>query len=108
MEEGVAQGCPLSPLFASFMVASLLEPIDALLCAQVADQLALDNPSDDKYGSITHLLSYVNNISTCIYLPNLEFFCNTLKTNNAVLCCFVNTTAMTCPHFLSSLPPIPN
>ncbi len=33
MEEGVTQGCPLSPLFASFMVACLLEPIDALLHA---------------------------------------------------------------------------
>jgi hypothetical protein len=27
MEEGASQGCPLSPLFASFVVARLLEPI---------------------------------------------------------------------------------
>jgi hypothetical protein len=34
MEEGVVtQGCPLSPLFASFLVARLLEPINALLHA---------------------------------------------------------------------------
>ena len=33
MEEGVTQGCPLSPLFASFVVARLLEPINALLRA---------------------------------------------------------------------------
>jgi hypothetical protein len=85
-------GCPLSPLFASFVVARLLEPINALLCAQAAERLALCNPGNDNYGGITHLLSYVNNISTCIYLPDLKFFCNTLKTNGAALGCIVNTT----------------
>jgi hypothetical protein len=52
----------------------------------------LGNPSDDEYGGITHLLSYVDNISTCIYLPDLEFFCNTLKTNGAALGCLINTS----------------
>jgi hypothetical protein len=92
MEEGVTQGCPLSPLFASFMVTCLLEPINALLRTLAAEQLASGEPSDDKYGGITHLLSYVNDISTCIYLLDLKFFCNTLKTNGADLGCFVSTT----------------
>jgi hypothetical protein len=52
----------------------------------------LGDPGDDDYGSITHLLSYVDNISTYIYLPDLEFFCNTLKTNGAALGCLVSTT----------------
>jgi hypothetical protein len=92
MQEGVTQGCPLSPLFASFLVARLLEPINALLHARAAEQLASGDPGNDKYGGITHLISYVDNISTFIYLPNLEFFCNTLKTNGTALDCFVNTT----------------
>ncbi len=115
IEEGVTQGYPLSPIFASFLVACLLEPIDALLCAQAVEQLASGNPGDDKYGGITHLLSYVNGISTCIYLPDLEFFCNTLKTNGADLGCFLNmtktmilTSCNVTSHFLSSPPPIPN
>jgi hypothetical protein len=37
MKEGVSQGCPLSPLFASFVVARLLEPIDKLLCQCASD-----------------------------------------------------------------------
>jgi hypothetical protein len=36
MKEGVSQGCPLSPLFASFVVARLLEPIDSLLRERAA------------------------------------------------------------------------
>jgi hypothetical protein len=88
----VTQGCRLSPLFAPFVVACLLEPIDALLRARAAEQLASVDPGNDEYGGITHLLSYVNNIPTCIYLPDLNIFCNTLKTNGAALCCFVNTT----------------
>ncbi len=92
MEEGVTQGCPLSQLFASFVVACLLEPIDTLLRAQAVEQVASGDPGNDKYGNITHLLSYVDNISTCIYLPDLKFFCNTLKTNGAALGCVVNTT----------------
>jgi hypothetical protein len=109
MEEGVTQGCPLSPLFASFVVACLLEPINALLRAQAAEQLALGNPGNDNYGGITHLLSYVDNISTCIYFPNLKFFCNTLKTNGTALGCFVNTTKariLTSCNGTSPLPPI--
>jgi hypothetical protein len=37
MEEGVTQGCPLSPPFASFVMVRLLEPIDALLRAQAKE-----------------------------------------------------------------------
>jgi hypothetical protein len=117
MEEGVTQGCPLSPLFASFVVAHLLEPINTLLRARATKRLALapGDPGNDDYCGITHLLSYVGHIYTCVYLPDLKLYCNTLKTNSADLGCLVITTktvssppAMTRPQFLSSPPPILN
>ena len=37
MKEGVSQGCPLSPLFASFVIARLLKPIDKLLRQRASD-----------------------------------------------------------------------
>jgi hypothetical protein len=64
----------------------------AVLRAQAAERLASGNPGNDDYGGINHLLSYVDDISTCIYLPDLKLFCNTLKTNGAALGCFVNMT----------------
>jgi hypothetical protein len=92
MREGVTQGCPLSPLFASFIGAHLLAPIDKLLRDQAATCLAAGNQGDDSHGGISHLLSYVDDISTCMYLPDLEFFCNTLQLNGTSLGCFVNTS----------------
>ncbi len=86
------QGCPLSPLFASFVVTRLLAPIDALLRERAATRLASGDHGDDGYGGISHLLSYVDDISTCVYLPDLEFLCKTLRSNGASLGCFVNTS----------------
>ena len=79
MKEGVSQGCPLSPLFASFVVARLLEPIHTLLREQTTARLDSGDPGDDGFGGISHLLGYVDDISSCVYLPDLPFLCNTLK-----------------------------
>ena len=85
MKEGVSQGCPLSPLFALFVVARLLEPIDSLLRKQAAARLDSGDPGDDGFGGISRLLGYVDDISSCVYLPDLPFLCNTLKTIGASL-----------------------
>ena len=92
MKEGVSQGCPLSPLFASFVVARLLAPIDKLLRERAASRLASGDTGDDGHGGISHLLSYVDDISTCVYLDDLQFLCETLKSSGASLGCFVNTS----------------
>jgi hypothetical protein len=92
MLEGISQGCPLSPLFAFIVVACLLEPIDKLLRERTAAQHASGDPGNDGYSGISHLLSYVDSISTCVYLPGLAFLCNTLKTHSTSLGCFVNTS----------------
>ena len=47
MEEGTSQGCPLLPLFASFVVVQFLEPIDELLPKRMAEQLATGNKGDE-------------------------------------------------------------
>ena len=90
MREGVSQGCPLSPLFASFVVANLIKPIDSLLRDRAAARLASGDPGDDGFGGISHLLGYVDDISSCVYLPDLPFLCDTLKTNGDKLGCFIN------------------
>ena len=90
MEEGASQGCPLSPLFASFVVARLLAPIDSLLRARAAARLASGDVGDDGYGGISHLLSFVDDISSCVFLPDLEFLCQELNSRGAKIGCFVN------------------
>jgi hypothetical protein len=80
MKEGVSQGCPLLPLFASFDVTRLLQPIDSLLRKRAVVRLASGDPGDNGFGGISHLLGYVDDISSCVFLPDLPFLCNTLKT----------------------------
>ena len=75
------QGCPLSPLFASFVVARLLTPIDKLLRERAALRLASGDPGNDGYGGISHLLWYLDDISTCVYLPDLNFLCEILNSD---------------------------
>jgi hypothetical protein len=107
MKEGVSQGCPLSPLFASFVVARLLEPIGKLLRQRASDRLASSDPGDDGFGGISHLLGYVDDISSCVYLHNLPFLCNTLKTLGASLGCFVNPSKTCILTSCNGTPPLP-
>jgi hypothetical protein len=75
MDEGTSQGCPLSPLFASFVVARLLKPIDKLLRERTGARLATGNKGNDGQGGISHLLSFVDDISSCVYLPDFDLLC---------------------------------
>ncbi len=81
-----------NPSFASFVVARLLAPIDQLLRDRAAARLASGDPGDDTHGGILHLLSYVDDISICVYLPDLEFLCTTLQSHGTSLGCFINTS----------------
>jgi hypothetical protein len=63
MEEGVSQGCPLSPIFASLVVSTLLQPLDIELRERAATRLRNGDPGDDGFGGITHLLGYVDDVS---------------------------------------------
>jgi hypothetical protein len=76
MEEGVSQGCPLSPIFASLVIANLLQPLDIELCKRATTWLLNGNPGNDGFGGITHLLGYVDDVSACILLADLQFLCD--------------------------------
>jgi hypothetical protein len=90
MEEGKSQGCPLSPLFASFVVARLLEPIDKLLREHAGARLATGDKGDDGKGGISHLLSFVDDISSCVYLPDFDLLCEQVRSRGISIGCFVN------------------
>ena len=90
MEEGVSQGCPLSPIFASLVVACLLKPLDKLLRARATHRLKNGNPGDDGAGGITHLLGFVDDVSACVFLADLKFLCDHFNTLGKPLGCFIN------------------
>ena len=85
MEEDVSQGCQLSPIFALLVVANLLQPLDIELRERAATCLQNGDPGDAGFGGITHLLGYIDDISTCVPLVDLQFLCNRFATIGAPL-----------------------
>jgi hypothetical protein len=47
-------------------------------------------PGDDGQGGISHLLSFVDDISSCVYLPDFDFLCEQVRSRGASIGCFVN------------------
>jgi hypothetical protein len=90
VEEAVSQGCPLSPICASRVVANLLQPLDIELRERATTRLKNGDPGDDGFGGITHLPGYVNNVFACIPLVDLQFLCDQFATIGAPLGCFAN------------------
>jgi hypothetical protein len=107
MEEGVSQGCPLSPIFASLVVARLLEPLDVLLKSRASTRLLAGHTGDDDNGGITHLLGYVDNVSACVPLEDLQFLCDNFASIGTPLGCFVNPMKTRILTSTSGLSPIP-
>ena len=111
MEEGVSQGCPLSPICASFVGATLLQPLDIELRERAATRLQNGDPGDDGFGGITHLLGYDDDVSAFIPLADLKFLCDQFATIWAPLGCFVNpmktriltSTFRAIPHYQISI-----
>ncbi len=90
MEECVTQGCPLSPIFASLVVAKLLEPVDHLLKQRATEQFLSGNQGNDGNRGVTHFLSYVHNVSACTPLDDLQFQCEQFDQQGSPLGCFIN------------------
>jgi hypothetical protein len=90
MEESVSQGCPLSPTFASLVVAELLEPVDHLLKQRATEQLFSSNHGNDSNRGVTQLLGYVNDVSACTPPDDLQFLCKQFNQLGSQLGCFVN------------------
>ena len=74
MMEGVTQGCPLSCLFAALVLDSVLRPIDTHLRLRAQARLLRGDVGDDGYGSITHILAFVDDASTVIPHEDLQAF----------------------------------
>jgi hypothetical protein len=72
MEEGISHGCPLSPKFASLVVTNLLYPHDIKLHKRATTCLLNDNPGKDGFGGITRLVGYVDDVSACVPLVDLQ------------------------------------
>ncbi len=90
MKEGVNQGCPLSPIFATLVLHRVLKPVAEQLQLRAKSRVQNNNLGDDGHGSLAHLLAYMDNISTTVAYEDVEFFCTEIDRLGAPRGCFVN------------------
>jgi len=98
---------PTLTSLSSFVIARLHKPIDRLLREHAANRLANGDTGDDGQGGISHLLSFVDDILSCVYLPDLHFLCEQVRSHGASIGCFVNphkTRVLTSCNGTSILP----
>jgi hypothetical protein len=90
MKEGVNQGCPLSPIFATLVLHRILKPLDEQLQQRAAARLASGIPGDGGFGSLTHLFAYMDDISSTVALEDIQFFCENIDKLGTPRGCFIN------------------
>ncbi|KAL7531801.1 hypothetical protein ACHAWF_003911, partial [Thalassiosira exigua] len=73
--EGLAQGCPLSGLFAALVLNEIVRPVDNMLRERAAARLASGDKGDDGHGGVTHFGGWVDDLSAGVPLEDLEFCC---------------------------------
>jgi hypothetical protein len=79
MKDGVNQGCPLSPIFATLVLHRVLKPLAQQLELRASERLRNGHKGDDGYGSLAHLFAYMDDISSTVAHEDVEFFCTEIE-----------------------------
>lgn len=90
MKEGVNQGCPLSPIFATLVLHRVLKPLDAQLRQRATDRLLNGDTGDDGFGSLAHLFAFMDDISSTVHHQDIKFFCSEIEKLGSPRGCFIN------------------
>ncbi|KAL7523878.1 LOW QUALITY PROTEIN: hypothetical protein ACHAWF_000718, partial [Thalassiosira exigua] len=77
--EGLAQGCPLSGIFAALVLNKIVKPIDEMLKEQAVARLANGDGGDDGHGGVTHFGGWVEDLSAGVLLEDGEFCCEEME-----------------------------
>ena len=110
-EEGLPQGCPFSPVFAALVLHSIIKPIDKELKKRAQTRYEKGLLGDDKKGSRTNLMAYVDDLNCVIPYEDAYFFCKKfkelatkigLKLNNKKSSILTNTNKISIKPFISN------
>ncbi len=90
-QEGIIQGCPLSPIFGTLVLHPILKSLEEKLQQQAAAGLANNIPGNDGFGSHAHLFAYMDDISLTVALEDVQFSCKEMDKLGTPCGCFINT-----------------
>ena len=78
--EGFSQGCPLSPLFACLVLATLTATINKTLSTRALERIRRHLPCDDNLGGLAHTASVMDDTSVCLLHEDLLPFLQQIET----------------------------
>ena len=78
--EGFSQGCPLSPLFACLVLATLTTTINKNLSTRALERIRQQLTSDDNLGGLAHTASVMDDTSVCLLHEDLMPFLHQIDT----------------------------
>ena len=92
VQEGFAQGCPISPIFAAIVLQHILKKVEADLGPEATARLSLLNPSatDDGLGGLMLLLAYVDDVNCVLPLKDVSLFLESFKRHGESLGAVMN------------------
>ena len=90
MDEGTVKDANFHLYLPPSLLHNYSNPLMTFSAQRAADCLAADDTDNDGQGGISHLLSFVDGISSCVYISDLHFLCEQVLSHGATIRCFVN------------------
>ena len=91
VEEGFAQGCPISPIFGALVLGVILKKVHADLDKQVANRIATNVMGDDNKGGETITMAYIDDVNCLVPHEDVKFFLDKFKLYGEELGGIMNT-----------------
>jgi len=80
VEEGFAQGCPISPIFGALVLGVILKQINEDLKKRVDTRVNdLNQSGDDDMGGVSIVMAYIDDVNCLIPLEDVKFFLDKFK-----------------------------
>lgn len=105
--EGFAQGCPLSPLFASLVLDEVLRPLQDELAQRARSRKRSGLFGDDDYGSLSATLAYFDDSSAVVPYDDTFFYLQRFATLGAPHGIIISTSKTKILTTTSGASPIP-
>ena len=91
VQEGSAQGCPVSPVFAALVLNSILQQINTDLTVQANERKSPGQPLNDSKRGLPLIMAYVDDVTVLISICDVEVCLQLFKKYGAPLGAVLNT-----------------
>ena len=91
VEEGFAQGCPMSPVFAALVLRHILKKVERDILPRVDERVTFGDTYDDTFGGLPLVMAYVDDVNCLLPLSDVKPFLDSFKKHGEPLGAVMNT-----------------